>query len=230
MFSPSCKGQKSGFTLLELLLVIGIVALLAVAVTPAFNAISSSHGVGQGAHDVAGLLELARSEAVARQTYVWVGFQNTNMGGTYGIVAGAVFSRDGSGTNTNSSNLAGLSRAIQVRGVALTNWSGMNSQTTTLLKDEVSSTAASGLSSVASSSSGLNFTLGKAAFADKHSITFSPSGEAMLNASVTQDDGFVPYIDVSLKLTRGGYVDSDAEDASVIVDGATGNVRILRVK
>ncbi len=229
MFSPSCKGQKRGFTLLELLLVIGIVAILAVAITPAFNAISSSHGVGQGAHDVASLLELARSEAVARQTYVWVGFQNTNMGGAYGIVAGAVFSRDGSGTNTNSTNLAGLSRAIQMRGVTLTNWSGLNSQTASLFNNEVSS-ASSSLSSVGSSGNGLNFTLGKAAFASRHSITFTPSGEAMLSASVTQDDGFVPYIDVSLKLNRGEYVAADAEDASVVVDGATGSVRILRVK
>ncbi len=60
------------FTLIELLVVISIMVLLAVGAVPALQGLGGAqrftHGIGQ----IAGIMEQARSYAVAQNTYVWV--------------------------------------------------------------------------------------------------------------------------------------------------------------
>ncbi|PYX03398.1 MAG: hypothetical protein DMG85_19810, partial [Acidobacteria bacterium] len=55
------RERASAFTLLELLIVVGIIALLLVLIAPAFTYIK-------------GVLDTARTYAKANNTYVWVGF------------------------------------------------------------------------------------------------------------------------------------------------------------
>jgi prepilin-type N-terminal cleavage/methylation domain-containing protein len=64
----------SGFTLLELLVVMGIIALLMVLVVPAFTNIKSGTDVTSAAYTVKGVLDQARTYAMANNTYTWVGF------------------------------------------------------------------------------------------------------------------------------------------------------------
>ena len=64
----------SGFTLIELLVVIGIMILLTALLTPAFTNLKGAGDVTSAAYTVKGVLEQARTYAMANNTYTWVGF------------------------------------------------------------------------------------------------------------------------------------------------------------
>jgi type II secretory pathway pseudopilin PulG len=72
--SLSQREHASAFTLLELLIVIGIIALLMVLLAPAFTNIKSAGDVTSAVYGIKGLLENARTYAKANHTYVFVGF------------------------------------------------------------------------------------------------------------------------------------------------------------
>jgi prepilin-type N-terminal cleavage/methylation domain-containing protein len=65
---------RAGFTLLELLIVVGIIGLLLVLIAPAFTYIKSGTDVTSAAYTVQSVLDTARTYAKANNTYTWVGF------------------------------------------------------------------------------------------------------------------------------------------------------------
>jgi len=99
----SAKAQRA-FTLLELLVVIGIVAILMVLVAPAFTNIKSGNNITTAAYMIKGVLDQARTYAMANNTYTWVGFfeedvsqasTNPATAGVGRIVMSIVASKDG---------------------------------------------------------------------------------------------------------------------------------------
>src|SRR6476661_2581977 len=68
------RGRSRGFTLLELLIVVGIIGLLLVLIAPAFNTIKGGTDVASAAYTIQGVLDTARTYAKANNTYTWVGF------------------------------------------------------------------------------------------------------------------------------------------------------------
>src|SRR5206468_461340 len=66
--------RSSGFTILELLIVIGIIGLLLVLIAPAFTTIKGGSDVTSAAYTIKGVLDTARTYAKANNTYAWVGF------------------------------------------------------------------------------------------------------------------------------------------------------------
>jgi prepilin-type N-terminal cleavage/methylation domain-containing protein len=78
--SLSQRERASAFTLLELLIVIGIIALLLVLIAPAFTGLKSAGDVTSAAYTIKGVLDTARTYAKANNTYVWVGFAEENSG------------------------------------------------------------------------------------------------------------------------------------------------------
>jgi prepilin-type N-terminal cleavage/methylation domain-containing protein len=63
-----------GFTLLELLIVVGIIGLLLVLMAPAFTSMKSGSDFTNAVYGIQGVLENARTYAKANRTYVFVGF------------------------------------------------------------------------------------------------------------------------------------------------------------
>src|SRR5438094_8349922 len=102
--------RKRAFTLLEMLIVMGIIALLMVLVAPAFTSLKSAGDVTAAAYTVKGVLDTARTYAKANNTYTWVGFAgsvgpNTPPPPITGQVEVAIVaSKDG--TNLWSANVA----------------------------------------------------------------------------------------------------------------------------
>ncbi len=95
---------NSAFTLVELLIVVGIIALLMVLVAPAFTSIKSGGDVTAAAYTIKGVLDSARTYAKANNTYTWVGFfeedvsqpsANPATAGTGRLVMSTVASKDG---------------------------------------------------------------------------------------------------------------------------------------
>src|SRR5215469_10231481 len=66
--------QEGGFTLVEMLVVVGIIALLLVLIAPAFTNIKGGTDVTSAAYTIKGVLDVARTYAKANNTYTWVGF------------------------------------------------------------------------------------------------------------------------------------------------------------
>src|SRR5207237_794080 len=84
--TTSCN--QSGFTLMEMMFVIGIITILMVLVIPAFTNIKSGSDVTSAAYTVKGALDMARTYAKANNTYTWVGFFEENVASTTPGTAG----------------------------------------------------------------------------------------------------------------------------------------------
>src|SRR5262249_17347484 len=99
-----CESVR-GFTLLELLIVVGIIGLLMALVAPAFTTIKGGTDVTSAAYMIKGVLDTARTYAKANNTYTWVGFfeedasnasTNPATAGPGRVVMSIVASKDGS--------------------------------------------------------------------------------------------------------------------------------------
>jgi type II secretory pathway pseudopilin PulG len=101
----SHRERASAFTLLELLIVVGIMAILLVLIAPAFTSIKGGTDVTSSAYTIKGVLDTARTYAKANNTYTWVGFfeedaslssTNPATAGNGRVVISIVASKDGS--------------------------------------------------------------------------------------------------------------------------------------
>ena len=210
---PSHSRGTQAFTLVELLVVMGVISLLAAAVVTGFNEIGRARGVTEAAYQIASAVELCRSEAVSRQTYVWLGFQPQTNAGSSDLRLGMVYSMDGSSTNTNSTNLMPLGKALLIQSVALapvntsiaTNFSGVD------------------LSTVGA---GMSFIIGTNKFTGP-SITFMPLGEVTTNPSPINTDGFDPILGFGLQPTRGTTLLTN-NLTELLIDGSVGIPTIIR--
>src|SRR5499427_9003385 len=70
---------RAGFTLLELLIVVGIIGLLLVLIAPAFTTIKGGSDVTSAAYTIKGVLDTARTYAKANNTYTWIGFKEVDV-------------------------------------------------------------------------------------------------------------------------------------------------------
>src|SRR5437762_8015782 len=71
--------RKRAFTLMEMLVVMGIIGTLMVLLAPAFTSIKSAGDVTGAAYTIKGVLDTARTYAKANNTYTWVRFLEENV-------------------------------------------------------------------------------------------------------------------------------------------------------
>src|SRR5437762_7509393 len=128
----------SGFTLIELLVVIGVMILLTALLTPAFTNLKRAGDVTSAAYTIKGVLEQARTYAMANHTYAWVGFYeedasqsstNPPTPGVGRLIMSIVASKDGTTVyNPNSttnpdpidpSKLIQLTKLVKIENVHL---------------------------------------------------------------------------------------------------------------
>ena len=78
MLSRIARPRRQAFTLVELVIVAGIIVLLTVLLRPAFTNMRAAGNLEAAAQEFADTLDQARSYAVANNTYVWVGIYEEN--------------------------------------------------------------------------------------------------------------------------------------------------------
>ncbi len=71
--------RDSAFTLLELLLVIGVLVLMTALMVPAFNSMRGGTDFTSMVFNLSSFLDQARAYAMGNNTYVYVGFEETNV-------------------------------------------------------------------------------------------------------------------------------------------------------
>lgn len=216
---PMCSHSSlfGAFSLIELLVVVAIIGLLAAFAVPAFNSIGQARGVSEAAYQIAATVEMARSEAITRQTFVWMGIQPQTNAGNLDLRVGLVFSKDGT-TNTNSTNLLPISRSLLFQRVGVVDVTSSGFDVGTNL---------SGAFNLGSYNGGATFSIGQTSFNNRSTVTFTPLGEVCTNATPSSSDGFSPRIVLGLRQARGTTL-LPGNDIAIAVDGSVGTPTIYR--
>ncbi len=168
-------------------MVVAIIGILAAFTMPAFNSIGQAKGTTEAAFQVASAVELARSEAVSRNAYVWLGVSQVTNAGNLDLRLALAYSTE-PGPNTSALRMIG--KPVIVRSVKLVSSIGLN----------VGAPSSDG--ELAGNNQGISFQSGQTAIAGQ-TITFTPLGEAMLKGVPDADDGFVENIGIGLRQARG---------------------------
>jgi prepilin-type N-terminal cleavage/methylation domain-containing protein len=228
-----------GFTLLELLIVVGMVGLLLLLIAPAFTTIKSSTDVTSAAYTIKGVLDTARTHAKAKNTYTWVGFADSVGSNVTGSVALAVVaSKDGSdlGTSVNQvGNRVDITAGVTPIGRVMILDNAHLGDTGTPTND--------GTDFESRPAVNINYRIGAAGSTYNSDyyflaqgiqfdrwIRFSPRGEAVVKGRSTQ---ITQYAEVGLLPTHGTSLAATVNPASgnlvaIQISGFGGNVRIYR--
>ena len=212
---------RSAFSLVELLVVIGILAMTITLLTPVISGLAGGRQVTSAVSDFALLLEHARTQATARQTYTWVLFgEEKGQGGKDRLSAVVLASMDGT-PDSSSGNLRQISRRLVFENVVLADADALHIRTQTMLPG-----TARGVQ-IASASPGFTHQSGGTTF--DHGFAFSPRGEAMVDASTGHAAGFDRMLDIGIRQTRAGQPPTpNADDAAIVLFGASGRAVVIR--
>ena len=213
---------RGAFTLVELLVVIAVISLLAAAAVSGFNSIAQGRGVTEAADQISSAVELGRSEAIARQTYVWLMFQPQTNAGNLDLRLGIFYSKDGTAkitTNTQADNVVIIGKPLLIRSVGVRSLTALSLGTNDF-------SAAVDISTNNPITSPMKF--GTTVFDQSaSSITIMPLGEVTAMGNPTATNGFEPLLGIGLQGTRGTTMTTN-NDAAVLIDGSVGNPTIFR--
>jgi len=200
--------EQSAFSLVELLVVMAIFVLLAAIAIPAFNATGDAGRMTKAGGDLSGVLEKARTYAMANNTYVWVGLlpDSSEQATWVGVVA----SRNGQAPPVPAADLEPMGPVRRLDRVNLG------------IADAASHARPTGQQITANSSAIMAFSIfsnGKKRDFDKYVVQFNPRGEARIRTANPD-----PVIEVGLVPFSG----STHNFAAIQVGGLTGGVQVYR--
>jgi prepilin-type N-terminal cleavage/methylation domain-containing protein len=238
-----------GFTLIELMVVIGIITILTVLVVPAVTNLKTSGDITNAAYAISGALEQARSHALGNNTYVWVGFYEEDISqsstspatpGTGRVVISIVASKDGTIIYDpgnlgpiDPTRLTQIGKLIKLENAHLTTFTdGTGTGTTFDTRPPVSFTTAriGDTSPPSGSLTPFQYPVGTPAPTAQYTflkaIQFSPQGEARIN---NNNFTLKTVAEVGLRQTHGTVVDAVSPNVVAIQFSAiSGDTKVYR--
>jgi Tfp pilus assembly protein FimT len=234
---------------MELLVVIGIITLLLVLIAPAFTNIKSAGDVTSAAYTIKGVLDTARSYAMANNTYTWVGFYEENVSSpspnsatpkigrvAMSIVAskdGTIVYDPGNLATIDATRLMPVGKLTKIENVHLWTHTDTPSNTGTTFdtRPNVGSTYCIGDASPPNSTTPFQYPVGNPAPASQYTfvkaVQFSPSGEARID---NNSYSLQTAAEVGLEPTHGAVSPTSipANVVAIQFGGVGGNVQIYR--
>ncbi len=200
--------RQHGFTLIELLAVMSIMSVMAFTGVMVVGTIANSESIGETAYNFKALLEQARTVAMAQNTYVWIGFQQTTDSlGNKGVEVVAVKGLTGQSTDLAGGLVTPIISPSYFPNILLTPNTSISGMATSSI-DVSNSTIGSYVATVNGSSQ--SFT---------QLIQFSPQSETLV-----QTNTLTPWITIGLAPAHG----QPANVAAVQVAGTTGDVSVFQ--
>lgn len=248
----TCK-RPHAFTLIELVVVIGIIVIVTTLLVPAITSLKSAAEITNAAYSIKALLEQARNHALANNTYAWVGFfeedgsiapTNPATAGTGRVVISTVASRDGSivykqpvispPTVMDPTKLVQVTKLVRLDNVHLrtfANGSGSGSDTFATrppIPGTFQDNAKIGDTSPPASLRPFQYPVGSSSSTAQYSfskaIEFSPRGECRVN---NNNYAIRSLLEIGFQPAHGPV--SDGTKAHVIqVTGFAGNIKIYQ--
>jgi prepilin-type N-terminal cleavage/methylation domain-containing protein len=238
----SSRRKRSAFTLLELLIVVGIIGLLLVLIAPAFTSIKGGTDVTSAAYTIKGVLDTARTYAKANNTYVWVGFYEENVENAASpnsssprigrVIMSVVASKDGTNIATggamSSASLIQVGNPIKVENVHLAAFADGSGQAPADTFDTRMPVTFNGmqysLAGMPPSTTPFTYPAGSP-YTFPTTVQFSPRGEAVIGNSA--QNSLQPAAEIGVQPTHGATLDS-TNPVAIQFTGLGGNVKIYR--
>jgi prepilin-type N-terminal cleavage/methylation domain-containing protein len=229
--------RRSGFSLVELLVVMGIIVLMAALVIPAMNTIKGGSDLTKSASDLSDLIQQARAYAMGNNTYVYLGIKEVDqMAGGYTdgkgqVISAIVASKTGLRPSTLSplapADIQAISRLQRFDNTHIDDGTPDNSG------NMARPTPSATLSGQNQNNLPISFTwpLGGSGSTTTFSkvIEFDPQGVARFQQG-SNTNNIQNWIEIPLQPSKGSAgVAANEKNAAVLqVDGITGNVRTFR--
>lgn len=121
----SFSRRRTAFTLVELLVVMGIIVLLMGLAVPVATSFLRGRAVDRAINSLTGILELARAEAMERRTFVYIAFKTvTNKDNNTELRVAAIMSANGQ-SDWSLANLRPISKLVILPNIKLSKYSDL---------------------------------------------------------------------------------------------------------
>jgi len=226
--------QSSGFSLVELLTVLTIIAILTSIAIVSLVGTKSSRDLANASYSIQGVLEQARTFAMASSTYTWVGFfeedpANPGTAGIGQVVISIVSSANGMNLDTVGSpipqlpaaSLTQVAKLLKIPNLHLAVLSAAAVPTRTTVPPATYQVAST---SFANTTNFLYPITGTAQYTFTKIIQFNPQGDATRIA-----DYPTQLIEIGLQPTHGNSIGATGTDfAAIQIAGIGGQVITYR--
>ena len=234
LYSPSLRSGRRGFSLLELLTVLVIISIMSALVVAAIGSLGKADGFNSATTALSTLLEQARAYAMANNTYVFVGIEETDASQPAGgaqnsgigrVALQAYASLDGT-LNLAAGNRQAIDRLQILNNLhipaSLSATSGTLANRPSADYSLGSSTGSTSYPTVSSGNiiTAGNFTFTKVIAFDALGVVHIPTSPAI--------SGF-QYIEIDAEPTNGTVISTNTTNVSAIqIDATTGAVTVFR--